>query len=71
MTFQHDNLRVLMAYTSQTPQEVAAALGVNTISVYNWQAGKNQPRTKHLAGLSEILGVPVNYFFSKLVISTI
>jgi len=39
---------------------LAQKLGVSEVTVSNWVQEKSYPSKKHLAKLSELLGVPVN-----------
>jgi len=43
-----------------TQEELAKKLGVEKVSVYNWEVGKVIPRRRHLQKLGEIFGVPVH-----------
>lgn len=65
-TFQHDNLRVLMALKSLTSREVAESVGVSAITVANWRRGISTPQSQHLVPLAKALGVELAFFFGKV-----
>lgn len=42
-----------------TQLEVAFALGITPATVANWEAGRSEPKARHLRALAEFLGVPM------------
>ena len=66
MTFQHDNLRCLMALKSLTSKEVAEAINVSAITVSNWKRGVSTPQSQHLSPLAKYLEVEIAFFFGKI-----
>jgi len=42
------------------PVELAAALGVSLATVYNWEAGKFEPRASQLRALANLFGVSMD-----------
>lgn len=66
MSFQHSNLRVLMAMKSVTSQEVAVAVGVSALTISNWKRGKSSPHSKYLSPLATALNVEIPFFFGKI-----
>ncbi len=43
-----------------SPVELAAALGVSLATVYNWEAGKFEPRASQLRALANLFGVSMD-----------
>jgi len=42
-----------------TQLEVAFALGITPATVANWEAGRSEPKARHLRALAEFLEVPM------------
>lgn len=46
-----------------TQRELAIALKLDTVTVSKWERGVNEPRARALRELSELTGLPVEWFF--------
>ena len=42
-----------------TQRELAAAIGASHMSVYHWEAGRNEPSARQLKALARIFAVPM------------
>lgn len=56
----HLTLAALRKKKGFTQEELAAALGVSTSAVGNWEAGLRRPRYDTLRRLAEVLGVSLD-----------
>ena len=55
--FSSKGFRTLRKRLGLTMAEMGKLLGVSPISIYNWEAGKARPRSKHLAEIASIRGL--------------
>lgn len=58
------NLAALRKQKGLTQEELAAALGVSTSAVGNWEAGLRRPRYETLRRLASVLGVTIDELLS-------
>lgn len=54
------NLKALREKRNLTQEQVAAELNVSRIAVVYWEQGKQNPRTKHLRKLANLLQCTVD-----------
>lgn len=54
---ERKTVRELREAKGITPVEIAAHMGVALATVYNWEAGKHEPRASQLRTLAELFGV--------------
>jgi transcriptional regulator with XRE-family HTH domain len=52
-------IRQLREAKGLTPVELAATLKVSLATVYNWEAGKHEPRASQLRDLARLFRVPM------------
>ena len=58
------NLAALRKQKGLTQAELAAAIGVSTSAVGNWEAGLRRPRYESLLRLARVLGVTIDDLLS-------
>lgn len=56
---ERQTIRSLRLARLMTQRELAAAIGVNHMSVYHWEAGRNEPSARQLRRLADLFGVPM------------
>jgi transcriptional regulator with XRE-family HTH domain len=42
-----------------TQRQLADTMGVNHMSIYHWESGRNEPSARQLQALAEVFGVPM------------
>ncbi len=52
-------IRHLRKAAGLTQRPLAKAMGVNHMSIYHWEAGRNEPSARQLKTLAEVFGVPM------------
>lgn len=55
------NMKAERARNGMTADEVAAAIGVHTNSVYAWERGEAEPKATHLIKLGQLYGCTPDY----------
>ncbi|OQR56413.1 helix-turn-helix domain-containing protein [Bacillus sp. CDB3] len=61
--FNHERLKSLIEKRGVTQQQLADAIGVSHVSVYNYVEGKKQPGTRTLQRIANYLKVTTDYLF--------
>ena len=61
---KYPNLGAEIKRRDMTIKDFAAEVGVSTNTVANWLSGRSEPGIETAKGLSEKLGVTVDYLFS-------
>jgi transcriptional regulator with XRE-family HTH domain len=54
---ERKTVRELRTAKGITPVEIAAHMGVALATVYNWEAGKHEPRASQFRMLADLFGV--------------
>jgi len=57
--------RLRQARGSLSVETVAAAAGVSSMTVRNWEAGTHEPAASKLNAISAITGKPLDFFFTN------
>ena len=52
-------IRHLRKAAGLTQRQLAEVMGVNHMSIYHWEAGRNEPSARQLKTLADVFGVPM------------
>jgi transcriptional regulator with XRE-family HTH domain len=52
-------IRHLRKSAGLTQRQLAEAMGVNHMSIYHWESGRNEPSARQLKTLAEVFEVPM------------
>jgi transcriptional regulator with XRE-family HTH domain len=52
-------IRHLRKAAGLTQRQLAEAMGVNHMSIYHWESGRNEPSARQLKTLAEVFVVPM------------
>jgi len=57
---ERQTIRALRLAWLLTQRELAERIGVNTMSVYHWESGRNEPSARQLRALAAIFGISMD-----------
>ncbi len=63
--FNSSKLKKLRIKNKISQKELGQHLGISNRAVSKWENGLSAPSSQHIFGLSKILGVSIDYFYSK------
>jgi transcriptional regulator with XRE-family HTH domain len=56
---KRQTIRQLRKSADLTQRQLAEAMGVNHMSIYHWESGRNEPSARQLKTLADVFGVPM------------
>ena len=56
---ERQTIRALRLAAGLTQRQLAEAMGVNHMSIYHWESGRNEPSARQLRALAEVFAVPM------------
>lgn len=61
--FEKDRIKQAREIKKLTQKQLAEKVGVSEVTISRWESGERIPKATYLSNLSNVLDVPVGYFY--------